>query len=117
MAAENTPLLATVKVGPPRRRYPHNIVRRFCTIALASLLTAFLIFFVVTLVVHPEPPANRRPHDDQWSWPGWKDRKLTYEQLKEILLETPSSEKAREWSRYYTAGPHLAGQNYSQVWI
>jgi len=32
-------------------------------------------------------------------------------------VETPSAERAREWSRYYTAGPHLAGKNLSQaVW-
>ncbi len=31
------------------------------------------------------------------------------------MLATPKEEKAEEWSRYYTAGPHLAGKNYSQV--
>ncbi|KAL1896862.1 hypothetical protein Sste5346_004496 [Sporothrix stenoceras] len=35
--------------------------------------------------------------------------------LKEILLNTPSNDSAAEWLRYYTAGPHLAGQNYSQA--
>ena len=34
-----------------------------------------------------------------------------------MLLETPKEEKAREWSQYYTAGPHLAGKNLSQaIW-
>jgi N-acetylated-alpha-linked acidic dipeptidase len=33
------------------------------------------------------------------------------------LLDTPKEEKAQEWSKYYTSGPHLAGKNYSQaVW-
>lgn len=33
------------------------------------------------------------------------------------MLETPNEDKAREWSEYYTAGPHLAGKNLSQaVW-
>lgn len=31
------------------------------------------------------------------------------------MLDTPKEEKAQEWSKYYTAGPHLAGKNYSQV--
>ena len=31
------------------------------------------------------------------------------------MLETPKEEKAQEWSRYYTSGPHLAGKNYSQA--
>jgi len=47
--------------------------------------------------------------------PGCKSRNVTYEQLRQLLLDTPSSGKAEEWSRYYTAGPHLAGKNYSQA--
>ncbi|ERS99244.1 hypothetical protein HMPREF1624_04442 [Sporothrix schenckii ATCC 58251] len=35
--------------------------------------------------------------------------------LKDILLKTPSNDSVAEWLRYYTAGPHLAGQNYSQA--
>lgn len=32
-------------------------------------------------------------------------------------MKTPNEQKAREWSEYYTAGPHLAGKNLSQaVW-
>ena len=34
-----------------------------------------------------------------------------------MLIDTPKEEKVREWSQYYTAGPHLAGKNLSQaVW-
>jgi N-acetylated-alpha-linked acidic dipeptidase len=40
---------------------------------------------------------------------------LNYKELQVILLETPSAEEEREWSRYYTAGPHLAGKNLSQA--
>lgn len=36
-------------------------------------------------------------------------------ELRDILLHTPSSESAAAWLRYYTSGPHLAGQNYSQA--
>lgn len=31
------------------------------------------------------------------------------------MLSTPSEAKAKEWSQYYTSGPHLAGKNYSQA--
>ena len=30
-------------------------------------------------------------------------------------MDTPEAERAEEWSRYYTAGPHLAGKNLSQA--
>lgn len=49
------------------------------------------------------------------AWPAGDG--LSYADLKTILLETPDAAKARSWSEYYTAGPHLAGQNLSQaVW-
>jgi N-acetylated-alpha-linked acidic dipeptidase len=32
-------------------------------------------------------------------------------------LYTPKESKAKEWSKYYTSGPHLAGKNLSQaIW-
>ncbi|KAB5578650.1 hypothetical protein GE09DRAFT_557560 [Coniochaeta sp. 2T2.1] len=118
MSTEHTPLLTTVRLGPPRRRYPHNVLRRFCTIALSSTLIWFLLAFFVTLFFdsdarHAHPPHHRDPHG--WTWPSCPGRKITYEQLKQILLDTPDPKKAEEWSRYYTAGAHMAGQNYSQV--
>ena len=113
MASERTPLITTVRVGPPRRRYPHNAVRRFCTVALSSILLYFFLAFLVAALVFPRD--HHHSHDGYWSWPGCDRRKVSYDQLKSILLDTPSSELAEEWSRYYTAGPHLAGKNYSQV--
>lgn len=50
------------------------------------------------------------PHS---SWP--ESEGLSYKKLKKILKNTPSGEKAREWSQYYTAGPHLCGKNLSQA--
>ncbi|KAI3340594.1 hypothetical protein F4824DRAFT_451415 [Ustulina deusta] len=108
MANERTPLFTTVAVGTPRQRYPHQTLRRFCTIALGSSLVALLITFLVTAV--DESPDNR-----SHPWPGHGKKHLAYEQLQAILLETPSAEKASEWSKYYTSGPHLAGQNLSQA--
>ncbi|KAJ5608838.1 hypothetical protein N7528_009405 [Penicillium herquei] len=47
------------------------------------------------------------------SWP--ESSGITYDQLQKILLDTPNSDKVREWSSYYTSGPHLAGKNHSQA--
>jgi hypothetical protein len=120
MANESTPLIQTVRVGPPRRRYPHNTVRRFCTIAAASVLICGFATFLLNLVyVWPSwqdhHPPHHRPHHGHHGHHGHKGKRLSHEALQKILLETPSSEKAEEWSRYYTAGAHLAGKNYSQV--
>ncbi|KAI1163195.1 hypothetical protein F5B18DRAFT_651919 [Nemania serpens] len=113
MANERTPLITTVVVGTPRQRYPHHNLRRFCSIALSSSLVALVITFLVFAAYappysHPQPwPHHPWPHDDR--------NNLTYEKLQALLLETPSAEKASEWSKYYTSGAHLAGQNLSQA--
>jgi len=57
----------------------------------------------------------RRPRPSFPPAPPDERSAITFEELQTILLETPKEEKAQEWSRYYTAGPHLAGKNYSQV--
>jgi N-acetylated-alpha-linked acidic dipeptidase len=104
---ERTPLITTVRVGPPRQRYRHNIVRRFCTIALGSSLIALVVLFLLPVSLlsgrHDRLPPQRETNG------------LPYKELEEILLTTPDTEKLAEWSRYYTAGPHLAGKNYSQA--
>lgn len=42
---------------------------------------------------------------------------MRYEDLQNLLLSTPAENRVREWSRYYTSGPHLAGKNLSQaIW-
>ncbi|KAL2261354.1 hypothetical protein VTK26DRAFT_4351 [Humicola hyalothermophila] len=114
MASERTPLLATVRVASPRPRPAHPVVRRFCTVALASILIWFFIAITVSLTLFPDGHSHQDPKGG-WTWPGCGRRKVTHEQLKRILLDTPSSEKAEAWSRYYTSGPHLAGKNYSQA--
>ncbi|KAI0108892.1 hypothetical protein GGR51DRAFT_548025 [Nemania sp. FL0031] len=110
MADERTPLITTVAVATPRRRYPHQTVRRFCSIALGSSLVVLLITFLVTVVYAP-------PYSHSQPWPGHGREHFPFEELQTILLETPSAEKASEWSKYYTSGAHLAGQNLSQaIW-
>ncbi|KAK1059424.1 hypothetical protein LTR74_012648 [Friedmanniomyces endolithicus] len=53
---------------------------------------------------------HKLPHA---AWPASDG--ISYEKLKQILQDTPSPERAREWSQYYTAGPHLTGKNRSQA--
>ncbi|ROT42249.1 glutamate carboxypeptidase, partial [Sodiomyces alkalinus F11] len=120
MADEHTPLIATVRVAQPRHRYPHHIVRRFCTIALSSCLLAGFVTFLVLLFI--EPPGYHRGHQhghhrDQWesSVGRPRDHPPSHQDVLDILFDTPSAEQAEKWSRYYTSGPHLAGQNYSQA--
>ncbi|KAJ5503431.1 Peptidase M28 [Penicillium fimorum] len=116
--SETTPLLV-VNVAPPRHRYPHHAVRRACTISLAAMLSVATILFLIPTAILP------REHGSIWSYlPGahpiphaaWPESYgLPYDQLQQILLNVPSAEKAREWSKYYTAGPHLGGKNLSQA--
>jgi N-acetylated-alpha-linked acidic dipeptidase len=85
------------------------------------LLVISLVLFLLPSAVLPRqhgsvwsyvPGAQPFPHT---SWPH--SYGLQYKELQDILLETPSAEKEREWSSYYTAGPHLAGKNLSQaIW-
>ena len=118
MANERTPLITTVRLAPPRRYAKRNVVARFCSIALSSTLLWFFLAFVVSVLVFPNDHARRHHgEDDDWSWPGSRRRNVTYDQLRKILLDTPSSLKAEDWSKYYTSGPHLTGKNLSQVGI
>ena len=114
MPSERTPLISRLPVAEPRPRYPHGVLRRFCTVALASTLIWFFVALAVSSTFFPDGHSHHDPND-RWTWPGCGRRKVDYDQLRRILLDTPTSEHAEEWSRYYTAGPHLAGKNYSQA--
>ena len=114
MANESTPLIRTVRVAPARPRYRHHTCRRFCTIAC----TCILLFGFASILLHAFlvwPYKHHHGDHSRYAESRHHGKKLSYEKLKSILLETPSADKAREWSRYYTEGPHLAGKNYSQV--
>lgn len=121
---ERTPLVQAVIIAPPRQRYTHSTLRRFCTISLTTVLITIAILFLLPVQWLPSggenggsfpgflPWALHLPHK---SWP--LSQGLSYKELQEVLLTTPNEEKAREWSHYYSAGPHLAGKNLSQaVW-
>lgn len=112
MANEHTPLIATVRTAPPHQRYQNHVVRRFCTIALSCTLLG--LFALLLLPYDYAEPLWHHDHGHHHGHHGHHGRP-NYQDLKRILLDTPSSEKAREWQHYYTTGAHLAGQNYSQV--
>ena len=105
--SERTPLIATVRVAPPRQRYQHSIIRRFFTVACGSTVLAVVLFIVLPAALspgrhHPRPPPKAT-------------NPITNRELQELLSTTPKEHKLEEWSRYYTAGPHLAGKNFSQA--
>ncbi|KAJ5788507.1 Peptidase M28 [Penicillium paradoxum] len=116
--SETTPLLE-VNVARRRHRYPHHALRRACTISLAALLSVATLLFLSPVAILP------REHGSVWSYLPWahpipheawpESYGLPYDQLQQILLDVPSADKAREWSKYYTAGPHLGGKNLSQA--
>ena len=138
---ERTPLIAVVQIGPPRRRYPNQTLRRFCTFVLSVVLfggicAAALLFFMLPDCADEgsglrgnQTCIRRHPlfkdHSQIHAW--WEGQAavlrqsttgksgLDYSELIKILAGTPSEEKTREWSQYYTAGPHLAGRNLSQA--
>ncbi len=114
MPSERTPLLARVPVANPRPRYPHNVLRRFCTLALASVLIWFFLALAISATIFPDGHSHHNP-SGRWTWPGCRRRKVDYDQLQRILLDTPEAALARQWSSYYTAGAHLAGKNLSQA--
>jgi N-acetylated-alpha-linked acidic dipeptidase len=132
MPDESTPLLAVVRVdNRPRRRYPHSTVRRFCTCFLGTLLVFCLVAILITLLFVPECDSHRRKHEFKPCVPkhpfyrpgnggdrGWISStsiQADVVDIFDILTKTPNETKAREWSQYYTSGPHLAGKNLSQA--
>lgn len=116
MTTEATPLIQTVRVGPCPRRYPHQSCRRFFTIAASSLLLAAFFIFSFHLLA-PEPHHHPHSHKDHFYALAALNRgsNIDHAHLQAILRDTPSADHAIEWSRYYTSGPHLAGNNFSQA--
>ncbi len=121
METERTPLVATVRVDrhePRYRSFPHSTFRRFCTIALGSILILAIAGFVLALFLWPDESHSprallslSRPYHKAWP----QSKALTFEDLQKIILENPDEKRARDWSKYYTSGPHLAGKNLSQA--
>jgi N-acetylated-alpha-linked acidic dipeptidase len=123
MSSEQTPLLQHVHVRPHRDRYPHHRLRLVCTTLLSSLvliggLAAVLLFSFGPLDQGDAsaPATAQSLFSAAQRADGWlRKTPEGYEALQSILLNTPDAAQAREWSRYYTSGPHLAGKNLSQA--
>ncbi|KAK9437667.1 glutamate carboxypeptidase 2 [Metarhizium brunneum] len=114
MANESTPLIQTVRVAPPRRRYRHDTCRRFCTIACTCVLVlGFASFLTHVFLIWPYH--HHHGHHSHYSHSHQQGKRLSHQEVQKILLETPTADHAEEWSRYYTSGPHLAGKNFSQA--
>lgn len=117
---ERTRLIQTVHTAPYRQRRG-NTCTRFIKIACTCTLIATVIVALVPGVFIPRrqyhSPHHHKDHEGQYHIDDTVTAKaeVSYADLQHILLETPTGEKAAEWSRYYTAGPHLAGKNYSQA--
>jgi N-acetylated-alpha-linked acidic dipeptidase len=133
---ERTPLIAVVHYPPPppRRRadYNHSCCRRICTTILALILLLIVTIFILFLFIVPDCDNHNRRNGHRGrndidicvpKHPFFRDQTapvqttagVGYEDLLAILASTPNETKAREWSEYYTAGPHLAGKNLSQA--
>jgi N-acetylated-alpha-linked acidic dipeptidase len=126
---EHTPLIAVVTVAQPRQRYPHSRVRRVCSWCLGILLFLSIIGTILTLALVPDCGRHhgRRPcipkhpfYRDHGHWNiassfVSQSDSISYDDLLDLLASTPNEDKAREWSQYYTSGPHLAGKNLSQA--
>lgn len=120
MASEQTPLIQKVRTRPPSERYPHRSFRRFCTIILSACTFVALLFFAFLFIgptLDSSPNTTPyRPFRHSYPSAAWPESNgLSYKKLQHILQEMPKADKLREWSEYYTAGPHLAGKNLSQA--
>ncbi|OAQ96562.1 hypothetical protein LLEC1_07051 [Akanthomyces lecanii] len=114
---ESTPLIRASRaavLAEQRRRRENQTCRRFFIIATSCIaLWGLFSFFFQAFFVWPYH--YHRSHDGRHSATDVDGKILTYDELKTILLDTPDADKAREWSKYYTAGVHLAGKNFSQA--
>ena len=69
---------------------------------------------------HPARPHNpaHHPHHGGEGHPkphGCHGSRMSVEDIEALMLSSPDTEKLSEWSKYYTAGAHIAGKNQSQA--
>lgn len=117
-----------VENGYKQRRVTETVqLRRFCTIALVVLPLTTIALALLSYAFGQSDlfGDDKLDHIDPWDslsgpinpphsqWPAGDG--LSYADLKNILSDTPDPAKAKEWSQFYTAGPHLAGRNLSQA--
>lgn len=102
--------------GPPHRVYrratPLTRFARFTSIVLSVLALFATIGVLLALdvsVTDPNTWCLRLPHRN------WPHHEHPIEYWEHIVTSYPKADRAKEWSRYYTSGPHLGGKNYSQA--
>lgn len=106
---EKTRLLFRTVIVPPRKQYLPRLFRHLCISILVTV-------FVVSVCLFARKNDWAQGPNIFGPWP-LRSEGLSFKELQEILLTTPQEDKAREWSQYYSAGPHLAGKNLSQaIW-
>lgn len=116
MVSESSPLLQRAPVASENpRRYPHQTLRRACSALLLGACVVVPILFFLPIpwgrVSRSERPDRDSDVSSSWSSANF----LPFGDLLDILQETPDEDQVKEWSNYYTAGPHLAGKNLSQA--
>ncbi|KAF8455884.1 hypothetical protein BGX38DRAFT_114081 [Terfezia claveryi] len=102
--------------GPSPRTYRRTTLAtgfaRFTYIILSALALYAVIGLFLALNVSIADPSTwclRLPHKN---WP-YQNHPIEY--WEHIVTSYPKADRAKEWSRFYTSGPHLGGQNYSQA--
>ena len=102
--------------GPPHRVYrratPLTRFARFTSIVLSVLALFATIGVLLALdvsITDPNTWCLRLPHRN------WPHHEHPIEYWEHIVTSYPKADRAKEWSRYYTSGPHLGGKNYSQA--
>lgn len=118
MADETTPLLQRTPVAAHRQRYPHQILRRVCTALLVStcVLVPVLFFAPFNIPWAKATKSRESPQEEVLLSDSWLEtNQLPFKDLLKILYDTPNEGQVKEWSSYYTSGPHLAGKNLSQA--
>jgi len=83
-----------------------------------QVLVFFAILSLLVLIpFHLFPTINLPFSKGILPYPSFPASEISIDELMKILHKTPKPQKAREWSKYYTSGPHLAGKNLSQaIW-
>lgn len=113
---EHRSLLKRVLHGPPPRSYRKTTgftrFRRFISIAVPVTILYATYSILTSLefsIASPSTWCPRLPHKN------WPHSEHPIEFWEDIAITYPKADRAKEWSKYYTSGPHLGGQNYSQV--
>lgn len=81
---------------------------RGCVRLLVYSLIGFGFLIIFNLIFLPRTSISR-------DWRRLHTQRVTLSQLERTLLKSVKAENIREWSKKYTATPHLAGTNYELV--